>query len=101
MANYFEYCVHYQADPKEIGIGFGEDTEGNEVICIGGLVNPNWKSHDWIALSPEAARRLYQQLGELASIRGESSGPFSSEPVGTQASQQEQQDQGPRSFPER
>lgn len=100
MANYFDYSVHYQENPEEIAIGFGHDAAGREVICIAGLASPNWKGHGWVALSPEVARRLYQQLGELASIRGESSGPFS-EPVGTRASQQEQQDQGQRSFPER
>lgn len=68
MANYFEYSQLYQQDPHEIGLGFGDDAEGQPVICIAGLAPKDERGLDWTALTPECARKLYKLLSECRSV---------------------------------
>lgn len=71
MANYYDYSISDVTDPEAVGLGFGVAPDGSERICIscsGKPINPDLlqvnPAHqlDWMALTPECARHLYEML---------------------------------------
>lgn len=66
MANYFAYSVIEVTDPEQVGVSSGNNEAGDTRICVsltGIKINPELEGYDWIALTPECARDLYEMLG--------------------------------------
>ena len=61
MANYFDYSQRTQDDPEQIGVGLG-DNDGREYICVAGIAPPDSDTLDWVALTPECAKHLFELL---------------------------------------
>lgn len=68
MANYHEYSVLEVTDVEKVGMGSG-DNGGELRICIGlegqeinGSLHPDWKKVNWISMTEECAKHLYELL---------------------------------------
>ena len=84
MANYHDLSTRRADDPERIAVAMGSDDEGNERVCVsleGAPIHahlaPEWDEQQrWVSLSPECARRLYEQLAALKHTFLPDSGPL-------------------------
>jgi hypothetical protein len=71
VANYYDYSISDVTDPEAVGLGFGVAPDGSARICIscsGKPINPELlqvdPTHqlDWVALTAECGKHLYEML---------------------------------------
>lgn len=71
MANYHKYSIIEVTNKENIGLGFGENENGEKRICIslpGRKINSHldskWNEVNWISMSIECIKQLHKNLDD-------------------------------------